>query len=450
MLAALTLALAIAMMPPPAGIAPRAMTALGLTVFVVALWATIAIPQPYAAMAFLALVLATGTAGPSKALSGFTTSSLWLVFGGLLIGTAAERSGLGRFIARRFLGGFTTRYSLLVLGILIGTTLLSFLVPANMGRLAITIPVVMAMCREAGYAEGSHGYNGMMLTAVVGNFTVALAILPANLLNVMIVGSGEALYATQFAYMQYLWLNGPVLGVVKAAVVWATVMWMFPAPAPERAAGELEPVLGAAAWRVALILGIAILLWATDFLHGIRPGWIALGAGLACIAPGIGTLPASEALEPKKLLIMIWVGTVLSLGPILTDSGAADLVSKALASASGVSGQSPVYAYFAIAVMTSLLAAVATVGGAIPIVTAAIGEISHLTGLPVATGVLAVVAGASALFFPFVAAPVVVGLALGRVAVRPATKFMVVAALATLVIVLPLNALWWKLTGILP
>ncbi|MEZ5843234.1 MAG: anion permease [Hyphomicrobiaceae bacterium] len=448
-LAALALALVVAHLPPPIGAAPRAMTALGLTAFVVTLWATIAVPQPYAAAAFLALVLATGAAAPDRALAGFTTSSLWLVFGGLLIGTAAERSGLGRIVARRFLGGFTGSWPGLVAGVLVGTTLLSFLVPANMGRLAITIPVVMALCRDAGYAEGSPGWNGLMLTAVVGNFTVALAILPANLLNVMIVGSGEALYGVSFAYVTYLWLCGPVLGLVKGLVVWAAVVAMFRAPAPGRPAAEEAVRLGSDAMRVGLILTTAIAFWATDVWHGIRPGWVALAAGLVCLVPGVGTLPLKEGLDPKKLLIMVWVGTVLSLGAILGDSGAAALVSKALAGVSGVSGQSPTYAYFALAVMTSVLAAVGTVGGAIPIVTAAIGDISALTGLPVPTAVLSVVAGASALFFPFVAAPVVVGLAMGRVAVRPATRFMVVVALMTLVVVLPLNAAWWWVTGVL-
>jgi len=448
-MAAIALALVIALLPPPTGASPRAMMALGLTAFVVTLWATIAVPQPYAAAAFLALVLATGAAAPDRALSGFTTSSLWLVFGGLLIGTAAERSGLGRLVARRFLGGFAASYAGLVAGILVGSTLLSFLVPANMGRLAITVPVVMALCRDAGYGEGTPGWNGLMLTAVVGNFTVALAILPANLLNVMIVGSGEALYGVSFAYMTYLWLCGPVLGLVKGLVVWAVVVLMFKAAPPERPAGEEATTLGVDAIKVGVILAAAMALWATDVWHGIKPGWVALAAGLACLVPGFGTLDLKDGLDPKKLLIMLWVGTVLSLGPILGDSGAAGLLSQALAGISGVSDQSPTYAYFAIALMTSVLAAIGTVGGAIPIVTAAIGEISSQTGLPVSTGILAVVAGASALFFPFVAAPVVVGLAMGRVAVRPATRFMVVLALVTIVVVLPLNALWWSVAGVM-
>src|SRR5919106_1509097 len=167
---AAVMALAISLAPPPAGVPDRAMVALGLTVMTVALWATMAIPQPIAAMLFLGLVLLTGTASPSATVSGFLSNSLWLVFGGLLIGTAAERTGFGRFIARRFFGRFRASYSQLILGLIVGTTILSFLVPANMGRIAITVPIVIALAKEAGYEPGSPGYVGLVVTAVVGNF----------------------------------------------------------------------------------------------------------------------------------------------------------------------------------------------------------------------------------------------------------------------------------------
>ena len=343
---------------------------------------------------------------------------------------------------------------MLTLRVLVGTTILSVLVPASMGRIAITVPVMIALAREAGYGEGSPGYNGLILTAVVGNFMIALAILPANLLNIMITGSGEVLYGTQFAYLEYLWLCGPVLGLAKAALVWATVVWLFPAPAPASAAHptggvEVEP-LSPAARRVAVILAIAIVLWATDVWHGVRPGWVALGAGLACVLPGLGLLSGRDLVDQKKWMIAVWVGTVLALGSILSASGAAGLVSQVLSAVSGVQGQGPLYGYAVIAVLASLMCVLATAGAGIPIVAAAAGDIASATALPMATAVLSITAGASALFFPYETAPVVVGLALGRVGVRSATRFMVISALLTLVIILPLNAIWWRWTGFLP
>lgn len=446
----IALALAIGALPPPEGVGREAVTALAITAFTVVLWATIAVPQPYAAIVFLVAVVATGTATPAAAASGFLSSTLWLVFGGVLIGTAAERSGFGRFIARRFLGSFRASYPQMVLGIIIGTTILSFFVPANMGRLAITVPIVLALAADAGYDRGSAGYTGLVLTAVVGNFTVALAILPANLLNIMVVGAGETLYGIRFSYIEYLWLCAPILGVAKAALVWLTVVRMFPAAAPRPSQADEADTLSPAARRIAAILAAAIALWATDMVHGLRPGWVAIGAGLLCLVPGVGVLAPREALDPKKILLVVWIGAVLSLATILTESGASALVSRILAELTGVEGRSALHGHLAIAYTTSALTGVATIGGAIPIAVATAGDVAAVTGLPLKAAVLSVTAGMSALFFPFVAAPLVVGLSLGHVRLADATRFTIVLSLLTMLIIVPLNAIWWRLAGFIP
>jgi di/tricarboxylate transporter len=448
---AVAIAILIAQLPPPAGVAPRAMIALGLTAGTVLLWATVAIPQPYAAMAFLLGVLATGTSGPAVAASGYSSSALLLVLGGVLVGLAAERSGLGLWIARRFFGRFRGSYPSLVAGILVGTTILAFLVPANMGRLAITVPVVMALARDVGYVPGSNGYNGLLITTVVGNFTVALAILPGNLLNMMVVGAGETLYGVHFSYLGYLYLCAPVIGLAKAVVVWLIVPRLFPAPAPApTASAEAPPGLTPEGLRVAAILAVAIGLWASDVWHGIRPGWVALGAGLVCLTPRLGVLDPLEAVQPARLLIVFWVGTVLSLGAVLTDTGASALVSAGLTGLVAADGAPPLYGHLVIAYLASLLAALATIGGAVPITVATAGDIARATGLPPEAAVLSVTAGLSALLFPYVAAPIVVGLQMAQVSLVAAARFMVVLAVVTWLTLIPLNALWWRLAGFLP
>jgi di/tricarboxylate transporter len=428
-----------------------AMIALGITAFTVILWATIAVPQPYSALGFLALVILTGTASLKATMSGFLSSSLWLVLGGLLIGTAAEKTGFGRFVARRAVGSFRGSYRALVGGVLAGSTLLAFLIPATMGRIAITVPVVIALAREAGYETGSNGYVGLVVAAVIGNFMIALAILPGNLLNIMVVGSGETLYGMQISYMKYLLLNGPVLGLVKGLICWWAIPWAYPASPPqfEASASETER-LGADAGKVGLILGGAILLWSTDFWHGLNPGLVALLAGIVCMVPGVGPLSIAEGLDPRKLLILIWVGTVLSLGAVLAEAGASQLVSGALAKVAQIEGASPLYAYVALVLLAAALAILSTIGGAIPIVTTAVGGFSAATGLPIETGVLAVIVGMSALAFPYIAAPIMVGLAMGKVSAGAATRFTLVSSALTLLIVMPLNALWWRLIGALP
>ena len=182
---------------PLADAAPRAMTGLAIVLVTVALMATSALPGMITAAVFFALALGAGSAPPLTILASFWTNATMLIFGGLIIGTAAERSGLGRYVARGLMQRFLGSYPRLLIGILFGTFVLSFLMPSTMGRLAITIPIVMAVCKEVAYEPGSNGYCAMVLTAVAGNFTTSYAILPANLTNVITLGAGESLYGLQ-------------------------------------------------------------------------------------------------------------------------------------------------------------------------------------------------------------------------------------------------------------
>ena len=166
------------------------------------LWATSVLPALHSGVIFFALALATSVAPTIPLISGFWSNAAALVFGGLVIGGAAERSGLGRYVARALMAGLAT-YPRLITGILIGSGTLSFLVPTSMGRLAITVPILLAATKEAGYAPGSRGYNGVILTAVAGNYLTSYAVLPSNLTNVIALGALEGLGGPTIQYGYY-------------------------------------------------------------------------------------------------------------------------------------------------------------------------------------------------------------------------------------------------------
>jgi di/tricarboxylate transporter len=209
-------------------------------------------------------------------------------------------------------------------------------------------------------------------------------------------------------------------------------------------------MLSLEARRVGLILSLAILAWATDFLHGVRPGVVALIAGLACAVPGLGPLRAADLADRNRLGVVVWVGGVLSIGGVLMETGASNLVAAMLGRLSESAGTSPMAVHLAIAYVTSLLCLPLTVGGAIPIVTSAVGTMIEPAGIPLETGVLSITAGLSALFAPYISAPLVVGIRMGKVSDRDALRFTIWTSLATWALIVPLNALWWRLIGALP
>ena len=85
-------------------------------------------------------------------------------------------------------------------------------------------------------------------------------------------------------YAEYLWAQFPVMGIIKGALIVAIVCWMFPArTCGDGEAIELRPMSGNEK-RLAAIVLISLALCATDFLHGISPGWIALSAQCSGLA----------------------------------------------------------------------------------------------------------------------------------------------------------------------
>ena len=441
--------LVIAFQTPPAG-APNAMIGLAIVAFTVALWATSVLPALHSGVIFFALALATSVAPTIPLISGFWSNAAALVFGGLVIGGAAERSGLGRYVARALMAGLAT-YPRLITGILIGSGTLSFLVPTTMGRLAITVPILIAAAKEAGYAPGSRGYNGMILTAVAGNYLTSYAVLPSNLTNVIALGALEGLGGPTIQYGYYLLMCLPVLGIVKGILFVAAICLLFRAPAPQIATtGDTPNILGASARRLAIVLAVTVLLWVTDFIHHIKPGWIALAAGLFCLLPGLGLARVEELVDFNKFTSVFSLAAVLGVATVLTTSGAGAMIAAGLTALIPASGASPAYGFMLLAVAASAIAACATVVGSIAIVTPTLPGIEAATGLPVTAGLIAELVGLQSVFFTFEAVPIMIGLMMGKVAMAAATRLLIPLAITGLLIIAPLQIGWLKLLGAMP
>jgi len=440
--------IAVAQVPPPDG-HPRAMQALGLVLATVAVWATNALPALWAGAIFFTIALLLQLAPPVPLLSGFWSNAAALVLGGLIVGGAAERSGLGRWVARKLMRPFLGSYGRFIFGILIGAGTLSFLVPTTVGRLAITIPIVTAAAREAGYAPGSAGYIGVIMTTVAGNYLTSYGILPANLTNIILLGALEAQGAKTLTYGAYLLLAFPVLSVLKGATFWATVVMFCRAPRPHAAAEGEDVELGAAGRRLAAIVAVTVTLWATDFLHGIPPGWVALAAAAVCLVPGIDLARIEEAIDRTKLTSIFSLAAVLGVATVLSRSGAGALIAEKLHQILPVAGHSPAYAFFVIATTSALLAVIATVVGSIAIVTPTLPAISQATGLSPEGAILAELTGLQTLPFPYEAVPIMVGLIMGKVTSTQALRIMVPVAVLGFLVIMPAEILWLKMLGVM-
>jgi anion transporter len=446
-LAIVLVAAAIFFAPPPPGVSALVMHTAGLVVFTVGMWAVQGLPEHITGLIFLLLAVLTEVAPANVVFSGFTSGTLWLVLGGLFIAEAVRATGLGERFALALLGRFTSSYGLLVAATVLVATALCFVMPATLGRVLLLVPIIAGLARRIGLPPGSPGYTGLMLAAIVATFQIGTSVLPANAPNLVLAGAAEAVHGVHLDYAEYLWVQFPVLGLVKMALIVLVTCWLFPARIERPPATTRGSSMSAKEVRLSLILLAALALWATDTIHGIRPGWVALAAGLAVMLPRIGVMPLAAFNDSIKYGPYFYIGAVLGLGAVVTQTGtSAALGALVLPALALVPGED--FRNFMLLAIAATMACMATTNPAQPGLMVPLGEqIAAATGWSLQSSLMTAALGFSNIVLPYAVPPLVVGMQIAGIGFRAAARYTLLIALPSIFLLLPLDYLWWRFIG---
>ena len=418
-----------------------------LTMLTIGLWATGALPEYLTALIFFALAMIFGIAPAGTVFAGFASSAFWLVLSGYVLGIAIRDTGLADRAARALTARLSGSYLRLAGGVVLLTYALAFVMPSNMGRIAVLMPVVLAVADRAGLPPGSRWRAGLALAVGFGTFMLSVSILPANVPNMVLAGSIEAEYGIRLTYMPYLLLHAPVLGVLKGFVLVGCLWLLFRQPpsgvAPEVPAGGLSRDER----RLAALLGVTLLLWLTDSLHGVSPAWIGLAAACLCLLPRIGFVTHEAFATQVNFRAAIYVAGILGMAAMVARSGLGDLLGHALASVAPLSPAAPFRGFAALVGIATLLNFIVTSNGVPALFTPLAGTLATASGLPLATVLMVQVIGFSTTILPYQSAPIVVALQLGGVSTRAATRLSLLLAAITFAVLVPLDYLWFALLG---
>lgn len=124
-----------------------------VTLVVITLWASARLPEYLVALLFFAAVMVLQLAPAAVTFSGFASSAFWLVLSGFSVGTAIRSTGLADRLANRLLPHLAGSWLRLVGGVVAISYALAFVMPSNMGRITLLMPIVMALADRAGLAE---------------------------------------------------------------------------------------------------------------------------------------------------------------------------------------------------------------------------------------------------------------------------------------------------------
>lgn len=433
--------------PMIGGVRDPAVSAGGLVVMSVGLWSTGRLPEFLPAVILFFLATALAIAPPEVVFSGFRSAAVWLVFSGMVIGAAVQKTGLGRRAVRLALRRAPGHYFGFVCVIALAGFLLAWFIPSAMGRTMLYIPLAAAAAERMGLHASDRGYAGVILAAAMGTMVPAFSILPANVPNMAMAGAAENIYGYTFGYASYLALNFPVLGLL-GLVSTPVLAWAFFAQPLAPAAPETDPgPVGAAERRFFVILLITLALWASDAWHGISPAWVGLGAAVACLVPGLGVLSSREFIASANFGPWIYVAGVIGMGSIAAQSGLGAAVGEALLSTLNLQAGNDAGNYAALTGISAVVSMLATNTAAPAIVTPMAAALADSTGWSLDSVLMTQVASWTAFPFVYQAPPVMVGLALAGVPLRRVIPAFLAYFVFGIAVLWPLHFLWGRLLG---
>lgn len=444
----LLVALAAGLGLPSLGLDGRQAVTAGLLVATVGFWATAVIPEPVTALAFMGLALVLGAGPPEAVFAGFAAPALWLVAGGLLLAAATHATGLAkRFaaLAGRRLGH---SYPAALAGVALLAMGFAFIVPAAFGRVVIIVPLVQAMALALGFERDRPGHHGLIAAAVLGTMAPGFAILTANLPNLVLVGAAQSLYELELGFGSYLLWHFPVLGLLKLPIIVLAVLRLFPDRIDHEAGIAAPGPWTAAEGRLLVLILATVALWATDRLHGLPAGGVALLAGVLCLLPRAGFLDPARLGSALNVGTLFYVAGVLGLVKLVDVSGLDVLVADRLLPASLLSGAPPALVYAAVVASGTLLAVVAGFPVAAAVLVPMAAPVAEASGVPLTGVLMAIVAVFSFIVLPHQEAPVAVGVHMGGIPQAAAIRLLLLTAAVFALVLTPLHFLWLDLLGL--
>ncbi|WP_409522431.1 SLC13 family permease [Nitrincola sp. MINF-07-Sa-05] len=444
----MALACLILVLFPPAMLSQEQTLALSLVVMAITLWATALLPEYLTALLFFLAAMLLNVADASVVFSGFTSTAIWLIFSGMVLGAAIKDTGLGDRIAGTLGRNLEHSYPMLISGIVIACVVLGFFMPSSIGRAVMMVPIAMALADRCQLASGSKGRTGVALAAAFGCHLPTFAILPSNIPNMVLVGAAETIYGTSFNYTSYLLLHFPLLGVVKAALVIWLILRFFPDQVKPHPSDFSQPsALNSAQKLLIMVLSAALFFWMTDSFHGINPAWVGLSAAVFLLLPRVGVVDSKSFAAQVNLGILLFISAILGLGAIINATGLGAMLGEALINVLPLAPGRDFVNFISLILSAFLTGIFTTLPGVPAVLTPIAGDLAQQSGWSLEAVLMTQVIGFSTILLPYQSGPLVVAMLLARESVISTLKLTLPLVAITLLLLVPLDYLWWKFLG---
>jgi di/tricarboxylate transporter len=185
----------------------------------------------------------------------------------------------------------------------------------------------------------------------------------------------------------------------------------------------------------------------SDFIHHISPAWIALAGAVFLLLPKIEIVSKQQFAEKMNYGSLIFIAGILGLGSMINYSGLGSSVARHFVSYLPLNPNTPFVNYMSLSLSSMFTGIVTTLPGVPAVLTPLTNDLSLASGFPVRSVFMTQVTGISTPIFPYQAPPILIGMQLAQVKLTEPIKVCLYLAVISILLLLPLNYLWWNLVG---
>lgn len=350
----LALAWSFSYLPAHADLPEQGRHALFILLFAAGLWVTEAVASYGVALLVVGLeILLLGDMGRradwDRFLAPWASPLLWLFLGGFVLGQAASKTGLDRWMARRVLmiSGTTPARALLGL-MVVGFVLSMFMSNTAAAAMLMAIAMPIAAARPNGDPSRRALLLGVAVATNLGGMATLIGSPPNAIAAGAVGGEGEIDFAR--------WL---LIGLPPALALFLVSYTLLRAwyPAQDGAAAPLPTFANLdvserlPAWRqiiVMVVFTLTVILWMTGTWHGVPTPVVSFVP--ICLFAATGILRAADVRSLQWDVLLLLFGG-LALGVAVTETGLASWMVARLP----VQGLAPVALSLVMAYTTSIL-----------------------------------------------------------------------------------------------
>ena len=316
----------------PFNIPTPAKHAMAISSFMILAWITNIMEYGATGLIGCLLFWALGVANRDTSFSGFVNNDTpWFLFGAILLGVAANKTGIPQRVGAWVVTRVGSSYSRLLLGVIITSFVLTPIVPSGSARIVIMAALAIGIINAFGVGKGSN----------IGRAIFLVLTYTAAIFDKMIIAGAGAITAqgfiTRVGQVEVSWGQWFIAflpcAIITIFAAWLFALWFYP---PEAAGleGRMDKLRnelrGSVPWTIqslkaSILIAAAIILWLTDFIHHVSPAIIAMALALIAFLPFVNVLDADD-MQRANLLPVFFVAAALSMSTVAEQTGALKLL----------------------------------------------------------------------------------------------------------------------------